>query len=155
MALAATRTRLDSAGSSDSVVIARVYEAGEARESSVANRADGPHAGPLVAGVCEGRSALPRAPVVIDTADMNARFATIVVPRVIGRMDDAQIAKAKTEISVLASALNMYKLDNFNYPGTDQGLAALIARPAGQPEARNWRSGGYLERGSVPKDPNE
>lgn len=90
---------------------------------------------------------------IIVAVAILAILATIVVPRVIGRMDDAQIAKAKTEISVLASALNMYKLDNFNYPGTDQGLAALIARPAGQPEARNWRSGGYLERGSVPKDP--
>jgi general secretion pathway protein G len=82
-----------------------------------------------------------------------AILASIVVPRVLGRVDDANIAKARTEISVLSSALNLYKLDNFAYPSSDQGLQALVARPSGSPEARNWRAGGYLEGGRVPKDP--
>ena len=82
-----------------------------------------------------------------------AILATIVVPRVLGRVDDANAAKARTEISVLASALNLYKLDNFDYPGSDQGLQALVDKPGGAPEARNWRAGGYLEGGRVPKDP--
>lgn len=80
-------------------------------------------------------------------------LASIVVPRVLGRVDDANITKARTEISVLASALNLYKLDNFAYPSSDQGLQALVARPGGSPEARNWRAGGYIEGGRVPKDP--
>lgn len=82
-----------------------------------------------------------------------AILASIVVPRVLGRVDDANVAKARTEISVLGSALNLYKLDNFAYPSSDQGLQALVAQPGGSPEARNWRAGGYLEGGRVPKDP--
>jgi general secretion pathway protein G len=45
----------------------------------------------------------------------------------------------------------MYKLQNYNYPSTDQGLQALISKPSGQPEARNWKTGGYIDR--LPKDP--
>lgn len=82
-----------------------------------------------------------------------AILAAIVAPRVLGRLDDAAVTKARTEISALAAALNLYKLDNFTYPSSDQGLQALVARPGGQPEARNWRAGGYLDAASVPKDP--
>jgi general secretion pathway protein G len=82
-----------------------------------------------------------------------AILAAIVAPRVLGRLDDAAVAKARTEVSALSSALNLYKLDNFAYPSSDQGLQALVARPGGQPEARNWRNGGYLESTAVPKDP--
>jgi general secretion pathway protein G len=90
---------------------------------------------------------------IIVAVAILAILATIVLPRVLGRVDDAAVAKAKTEVSVLASAINLYKLDNFNYPGSDQGLQALVSKPAGQPEARNWRNGGYVEGASVPKDP--
>ena len=75
----------------------------------------------------------------------------IVVPRVIGRTDDAMIAKAKADVQGLGTALNLYKLDNFTYPSTDQGLDALVQKPSGSPEAANWRSGGYIDR--LPKDP--
>ncbi|MBI2397792.1 MAG: type II secretion system major pseudopilin GspG [Xanthomonadales bacterium] len=80
-----------------------------------------------------------------------AILAAIVVPRVIGRTDDAMIAKAKADVQGLSTALNLYKLDNFTYPSTDQGLDALVRKPGGSPEAANWRSGGYIER--LPKDP--
>jgi general secretion pathway protein G len=90
---------------------------------------------------------------IIVAVAILAILATIVVPRVLGRVDDAAVAKAKTEVSVLGSALNLYKLDNFSYPGSDQGLLALVAKPGGQPEARNWRAGGYVEGGAVPRDP--
>ena len=80
-----------------------------------------------------------------------AILATIVLPRVIGRVDDAAIAKAKTDVAALVTALNLYKLDNYNFPSTDQGLQALVGKPAGQPEAANWRTGGYIDR--LPKDP--
>ena len=71
-----------------------------------------------------------------------AILAAIVVPRVIGRTDDAMIAKAKADVQGLGTALNLYKLDNFTYPSTDQGLDALVQKPGGSPEAANWRSGG-------------
>ena len=76
-------------------------------------------------------------------------LAAIVVPRVMDRPDDARITKAKQDIRALESALNLYKLDNFVYPPTDQGLDALVAKPAGTPEPKNWKR--YMDR--LPKDP--
>ena len=78
-------------------------------------------------------------------------LAAIVVPRVMDRTGDARQTKARSDIQALSTALNMYRLDNFNYPGTNQGLEALVSRPGGSPEARNWRNGGYIDR--IPKDP--
>ncbi|MGD8639759.1 MAG: type II secretion system major pseudopilin GspG [Gammaproteobacteria bacterium] len=76
-------------------------------------------------------------------------LAAIVVPRVMDRPDDARITKAKQDIRALESALNLYKLDNFVYPTTDQGLEALVTKPAGTPEPKNWKR--YMDR--LPKDP--
>lgn len=76
-------------------------------------------------------------------------LATLIAPRIIGRQEEAMIVKAKADIRTLESALNMYKLDNFVYPSTDQGLEALVQKPSGAPEPRNWK--GYLDR--LPKDP--
>ncbi|HEX4872750.1 MAG TPA: type II secretion system major pseudopilin GspG [Nevskiaceae bacterium] len=78
-------------------------------------------------------------------------LAAVVVPRIMDRPDDARIAKAKQDIRVLESALNLYKLDNFYYPSTQQGLEALVSQPSGEPPARNWKSGGYIK--NLPKDP--
>lgn len=78
-------------------------------------------------------------------------LAAIVVPRVMDRPDMARITKAKQDIRAIESALNLYKLDNFVYPGTDQGIDALVQKPGGTPEPRNWKQGGYLDR--MPKDP--
>jgi len=77
-------------------------------------------------------------------------LAAIVAPNVIGRVDDAQITKAKAEISNLEQALKFYRLDNFAYPSSEQGLEALVAKPA-DPNITNWKAGGYINR--VPKDP--
>ena len=77
-------------------------------------------------------------------------LASIVAPNVIGRVDDAQITKAKTEIRNLESSLKFYRLDNFAYPTTEQGLEALATKPA-DPNIKNWKSGGYMPR--VPNDP--
>ncbi len=79
-------------------------------------------------------------------------LAAIVVPRVMDRPGEARIVKAHQDISSIASALNLYKLDNYAFPSTEQGLDALIAKPSGQPEAANWK-GPYLQARSVPKDP--
>ena len=78
-------------------------------------------------------------------------LAALVLPRVLGRLDDAGIAKAKSDIRTLSSALKLYKLDNFNYPSTQQGLEALVSAPDGEPAAKNWKRGGYIER--LPADP--
>ena len=77
-------------------------------------------------------------------------LAAIVAPNVIGRVDDAQITKAKAEIRNLESALKFYRLDNFQYPTTEQGLEALVTKP-NDPAIRNWKPGGYMDR--LPKDP--
>ncbi len=76
-------------------------------------------------------------------------LAAIVVPRVMDRPDAARIIKARADIRAMESALNLYKLDNFVYPNTDQGLVALVSKPAGTPEPRNWKQ--YMDR--LPKDP--
>lgn len=78
-------------------------------------------------------------------------LATLVLPRVLGRQEQAQIEKARADIQALSSALKLYKLDNFNYPSTQQGLDALTRKPAGDPPAKNWKKGGYIER--LPSDP--
>ena len=65
------------------------------------------------------------------------------------RPDAARITKAKQDIRALESAVNMYKLDNFVYPNTDQGLEALVQKPSGSPDPKNWKQ--YLKR--LPDDP--
>ena len=78
-------------------------------------------------------------------------LAALVVPQVMSRPDQAKVTVAKGDIKAIAAALDMYKLDNFNYPSTQQGLTALVEKPSGNPQPRNWNRDGYLKR--VPKDP--
>lgn len=80
-----------------------------------------------------------------------AILAAAVVPRIMDRPDEARVTKARQDIRVLESALELYRLDNFNYPSTQQGLEALVQRPSGDPPAPNWKSGGYVK--ALPKDP--
>jgi general secretion pathway protein G len=80
-------------------------------------------------------------------------LAALIVPRVVGRTDDARVAAAKQDIASLMQALKLYRLDNGAYPSTEQGLKALLAKPTIEPIPQNWKQGGYLERSSVPKDP--
>jgi general secretion pathway protein G len=80
-------------------------------------------------------------------------LAALIVPRVVGRTDDARIAAAKQDIASLMQALKLYRLDNGAYPTTEQGLKALLARPTLEPVPQNWKQGGYLERSTPPKDP--
>ena len=78
-------------------------------------------------------------------------LAAVVVPRFMDEPDRARVVKAQQDIQAIQTALNMYRLDNQVYPSTNQGLAALVEQPSGQPPAPNWKSGGYLER--LPVDP--
>ena len=75
-------------------------------------------------------------------------LAAIIVPRIMDRPDKARIVKAQADIHALESALNLYRLDNHNYPSTDAGLDALVQKPA---DAPSWKEGGYIDR--LPKDP--
>ena len=78
-------------------------------------------------------------------------LAAVIVPQVVGRVEEARVAKARQDIQALSTALTLYRLDNFKYPTTDQGLRALVQQPA-DPSIRNWRAGGYLGQGSL-RDP--
>ncbi len=78
-------------------------------------------------------------------------LAAVIVPRVMDEPDRARVTKARQDVQALVTALNMYKLDNYQYPSTQQGLEALVRQPSGQPEAANWKPGGYIDR--LPNDP--
>ena len=80
-------------------------------------------------------------------------LAALIVPRVVGRTDDARIAAARQDIASVMQALKLYRLDNGRYPTTEQGLEALITKPTAEPVPNNWKQGGYLERSNVPRDP--
>ena len=80
-------------------------------------------------------------------------LAGLIIPRIMGRPDEARQAKARMQIESIETALKLYRLDNGTYPTTEQGLKALVEAPAAGQLAKNWRQGGYLERGKVPKDP--
>lgn len=78
-------------------------------------------------------------------------LAAVVVPRIMDRPDDARIAKARQDVRALQSALELYRLDNYQYPSSQQGLEALVSKPSGDPPPRNWKPGGYIN--SLPTDP--
>lgn len=78
-------------------------------------------------------------------------LASFVVQNLAGEVDRARLTKAQADVRTLEAALNLYKLDSFQYPTTEQGLRALVERPTLPPEPRNWRTGGYIT--SLPQDP--
>ncbi|MGC2167282.1 MAG: type II secretion system major pseudopilin GspG [Gallionella sp.] len=78
-------------------------------------------------------------------------LAALVVPKLMGRTDDARLVAAKQDIATLMQALKLYKLDNQHYPTTEQGLQALIVKPPSGPAADGWKAGGYIDK--LPKDP--
>ena len=71
-------------------------------------------------------------------------LASVVVPRIMDNPDKARTAKAKNDIRALESAMDLYRLDNFAYPSTDEGLDALITSPSSSPA--NWKQGGYIKK---------
>lgn len=77
-------------------------------------------------------------------------LVAVVAPNIMGRSDQAKVTITKTQMSNIANALDMYRLDNSHYPSTQQGLEALVSRPSGSPEPKNWNADGYLK--SVPED---
>jgi general secretion pathway protein G len=79
-----------------------------------------------------------------------AVLGALVVPKILENVDKARVTRAQSDIRAIQTALDLYRLDNFKYPTTEQGLQALVKQPA-DPTITNYRSGGYL--GSLPKDP--
>lgn len=78
-------------------------------------------------------------------------LASLVAPQIMGNVDKALVQQAKTDMKSIETALKLYKLDNFVYPSTEQGLPALVSKTSVPPEPRNFKKDGYLDR--VPKDP--
>jgi general secretion pathway protein G len=78
-------------------------------------------------------------------------LASLIVPKIMGKPDEARLIAAKQDITSIAQALKLYRLDNRRYPSTEQGLQALLTKPEILPVPPNWKSGGYIER--LPKDP--
>jgi len=79
-----------------------------------------------------------------------AILGALIGPQILGRVDEARTTKAQADIRTLGTALDLYRMDNFQYPTTDQSLRALVEQP-GDPSVRNWKSGGYVQK--LSKDP--
>jgi general secretion pathway protein G len=78
-------------------------------------------------------------------------LGAVIVPNLLGRPDQARITAAESDLRNIANALDIYRLDNFTYPSTDQGLEALVAKPSGFPEPKNYNPDGYVKK--LPQDP--
>jgi general secretion pathway protein G len=76
-------------------------------------------------------------------------LSALIVPNVLDRADDARVTAARTDVNNLMQALKLYRLDNQRYPSADQGLDALVRKPAAGTPPPNWRP--YLEK--LPNDP--
>jgi general secretion pathway protein G len=79
-----------------------------------------------------------------------AVLGALVVPKILENVDKARVTRAASDIRAIQTALDLYRLDNFKYPTSEQGLQALVTQPS-DPTITNYRSGGYLP--SLPKDP--
>jgi general secretion pathway protein G len=76
-------------------------------------------------------------------------LAALIVPRIMSRPDEARAVAAKQDVAQVLQALKLYRLDNFRYPSTQQGLQALVVKPTQEPVPQRWQS--YLDK--LPKDP--
>lgn len=98
----------------------------------------------------EGEQGLTLIEILVVLAII-AVMAYLIVPNVIGRPDQARVTVAQTDMRTISAALKMYRLDNGDYPTSEQGLAALASRPGSAPVPVNYSPSGYLEQ--VPVDP--
>ena len=104
--------------------------------------------------ICDARQAarLPRGFTLVEimvVVVILGILAALIVPRVVGRTDDARAVAAKQDIAAVMQALKLYRLDNGRYPSNEQGLPALVTKPQSTPVPTNWKQ--YLDR--IPKDP--
>ena len=81
-----------------------------------------------------------------------AGLVAMVAPNIIGEAGAARVKTAKAEMANISQALDMYRLDNFSYPSTSQGIEALVSKPSGgDGELKNYKSNGYMKK--LPTDP--
>ena len=78
-------------------------------------------------------------------------MATLIVPQIMSKPNEARVIAAKQDINSIVQALKLYRLDNSRYPTTEQGLSALVSKPTSEPIPQNWKPNGYVDR--LPKDP--
>ena len=102
--------------------------------------------------ICSGNRGFTLIEIMVVVVIL-ALLAALVVPKIMGRSDEAKIADAKVQIRNLESALKFYKLDNGVYPTTEQGLQALLEKPTTGQIPKNYRAEGYLESKKLPQDP--
>ncbi|MGQ7846528.1 type II secretion system major pseudopilin GspG [Granulosicoccus sp. 3-233] len=102
------------------------------------------------AGVRSAQSGFTLIEIMVVVAIIAILGAT-VVPLIMDRPNEARVVRAKNDIASYSSALELYRLDNFNYPSTEQGLEALVTKPTGDPEPANWNGRGYVKK--LSKDP--
>lgn len=100
--------------------------------------------------VADGEAGLTLVEMIVVLAII-ALVAALIVPNVIGRPDEARVTVANTDLRTISAALKMYRLDNGDYPTTEQGLAALAEQPTMAPIPRHWPAEGYLS--PLPVDP--
>jgi general secretion pathway protein G len=80
-------------------------------------------------------------------------LAGLIIPKIMGKPEEAKRLKARMQIEQLEQALKLYYLDNGEYPTTEQGLNSLVEKPATEPVPKRWKEGGYLEKKKIPADP--
>lgn len=78
-------------------------------------------------------------------------LVSVVAPNVLNRAEDARFQKAEADFNAISTALKVYKLDNYDYPSSEQGLQALVKKPTLAPIPSRWKEGGYLDE--LPIDP--
>ena len=100
---------------------------------------------------CRRRSAMPRSLgftliEVMMVVLIIGLLLAVVVPNMWGSVDKARLTMTKQGMSQIATALNMYRMANGHYPSTEQGLEALVSKPSGFPEPKNWGPEPYLSK---------
>ena len=78
-------------------------------------------------------------------------LASMVVPNLMGSQERANMQKAVSDVTALETSLSLYKMDNYDYPSTEQGLEALVEQTDLEPAPRRFPEDGYIKR--LPKDP--
>jgi general secretion pathway protein G len=114
------------------------------------HRHRGSFASRLTPQACRGTAGFTFIEIMVVVAIL-AILAALVVPRIMGRTDDAKRTAAKVQIRNLEGALQLYKLDNGVFPSTEQGLKALVEKPSVGVIPKKWKIGGYIQK--LPEDP--
>ena len=104
----------------------------------------------MLAGRTQGEAGFTLIEIMVVIAIIGI-LATLIVPKIMGRPDEARAMAAKHDVGTLVQSLKLYRLDIGRYPTTEQGIKALVERPTSEPVPQNWKAGGYLD--ALPKDP--